>query len=721
MTYSDLKNQIIQSGRSYDMDAIDRAYALAEKSHSGQMRESGEPYIVHPLAVASLLVDLGMDTESVCAALLHDVVEDTDTTLEDIRKQFGEDVAQLVDGVTKLGKIPFSTVEEQQAENLRKLLMAMSKDIRVMIIKLCDRLHNMRTIEAKAEDRRRANAYETMEVYAPIAHRLGMSGIKEELQDRSLAQLDPVGYREAQKVLESSGKGAGFINGVVHDIKERLEQNGITDVQIENRIKSVYSTYRKLFIQNRSVEEIYDIFAIRVIVGTVAECYNVLGVLHDMYRPIPNRFKDYISTPKENGYRSLHTTLIGRDGVPFEVQIRTHEMHIEAEYGIAAHWKYKAGISGKDDLDGRLAWLRQLLESQKDSDDSLDIISDLKRDILPEQVFVFTPKGDVIELPTGATVIDFAYAIHTAVGNRMVGAKVDGRIVPLSYCVKTGEICEIITGAKDKGPSRDWLNIVKTSEARSKIKSWFKKKNRDENIAEGKLAFERDLRRSMINIPADKYDAFVDEIVRRQKLNSADEMFAAIGYGGLLMSRIMPKVKEEYLKLQKTEGPQPEPVVETTTHNHKAQGGVIVEGLDNCLVKFAHCCNPLPGDDIVGFITRGGGVSIHKSGCPNAAAAKKLDGDDAPRWVKVEWADKQAGNFKSTIEIEGSDRVGLIADISSQISSLHVPIYGFNSSLRGDVFVITVVIAVNNTEHLESVITRLRKIKNVQSVRRITA
>ncbi|MDO4567017.1 MAG: bifunctional (p)ppGpp synthetase/guanosine-3',5'-bis(diphosphate) 3'-pyrophosphohydrolase [Oscillospiraceae bacterium] len=716
MKFSELKKQIEGSGRQYDLALIERAHKLAKKSHEGQKRESGEPYITHPVAVASLLVDLGLDTESICAALLHDVVEDTGVDLETIRHDFGEDIAELVDGVTKLGRIPFSSVEEQQAENLRKLLFAMSKDIRVMIIKLCDRLHNMRTIDAKPEMKRRATAYETMEVYAPIAHRLGMSNIKEELEDLSLAELDPIGYGEVSQLLRMRGKGLGFIDSVARDIKERLAQNGIKEVEITSRIKSVYSTYRKLFVQNRSLEEIYDIYALRVIVNTVAECYNALGVLHDMYRPIPNRFKDYISTPKANMYRSLHTTVIGRDAIPFEVQIRTRDMHNNAEYGVAAHWKYKVGISGRDKLEERLAWVRQLLESQKESEDSVDLLLSLKSDLLPEEVYVFTPKGDVIELPAGATVIDFAYAIHSAVGNRMTGAKINGRIVPISYVVKTGEICDIITGARDKGPSRDWLNIVKTGEARSKIRAWFKREKREENIAEGKQLFEKELRHNLISIPPEKYEDFINDLVRRQRLNTAEEMFASIGYGGLLMSRLMPKIREEYQKLQKAAEPAQPETVEVQTAPRKAVEGVIVEGLDNCLVKFARCCNPLPGDDIVGFITRGHGVSIHKRGCTNVEAARRL-GEEALRWVKVSWADNVRDDFKAALEIYCLDRNGLIADISSQLTALHVPIYTFTVNVRGEHCHINTTIGINSKEHLSSVTQRLKKIKDVETIR----
>ena len=539
VVYDDLKHMIAETGRPYDIEMVDKAYKLSEKAHDGQFRRSGEPYICHPLHVAMLLVELGMDSESLAAALMHDVVEDTPIRLEEIKSMFGADVAHMVDGVTKLTKIKFSSVEEQQAENLRKMLMAMSQDVRVMIIKLCDRLHNMRTGDAWPEQKRRDKALETMEVYAPIAHRLGISNIKEELEDRSLRYLDPIGYDRIRELLSENG-GKEFVSSVAEIIRQRLAENGMPEAAMKSRVKSVYGIYRKMFMQNRDFEEIYDVYAVRIILDTVAECYNALGVIHDMYHPLPNRFKDYISTPKPNGYQSLHTTVIGHEGIPFEVQIRTREMDQMAEYGVAAHWKYKAGIQGnsRDKLEERLAWVRQLLESQRESEDAGSLLQDIKGDLLPEEVFAFTPKGDVINLPAGATVIDFAYAIHSAVGNRMIGAKVDSRIVPIDHKVVTGEIIEILTGPADKGPSRDWLKIVTTSEARNKIRNWFKKERREENIQEGRAVLERELRRNLINISDNKWDDFMAEIARRQRLNSADELYAALGYGGLQLSLI---------------------------------------------------------------------------------------------------------------------------------------------------------------------------------------
>ncbi|MBD5093633.1 MAG: bifunctional (p)ppGpp synthetase/guanosine-3',5'-bis(diphosphate) 3'-pyrophosphohydrolase [Subdoligranulum sp.] len=715
-TYADLKQAIVDSGRPYDHDAIERAYLMAEKAHAGQKRLSGELYVSHPIAVACLVVDLGLDTNSVIAALLHDVVEDTDITSDDVRAAFGSDVALLVDGVTKLTQMTFSSVEEQQAENLRKMLLAMSHDVRVMLIKLCDRLHNMRTGDGWPEQKRRDKALETMEVYAPIAHRLGMSNVKEELEDRSLRYLDPVGYQDINDALTKNGAADSFIAGIAEKIRERLAELGMGDCTIKKRVKSVYGIYRKMYMQNRSFEEIYDVYAVRIILNTVGECYNALGVIHDMYHPIPSRFKDYISTPKPNLYKSLHTTVIGHEGIPFEVQIRTWEMDQTAEYGVAAHWKYKAGVSAKDKLDDRIAWVRQLLESQRESDDAGDLLHEIKSELLPEDVFAFTPRGDVINLPAGATAIDFAYAIHSAVGNRMVGAKANGRIVPIDHKVATGEIIEVITGPQDKGPSRDWLNIVATSEARNKIRNWFKKERKEENIAEGKAALEKELRRNLVTIPAEKYDAFMADLARRQRLNTPEELYAAIGYGGLQLSRLMIKIKDEYARLLKEKDPAE--VLSVPIKKHKASEGVIVEGLDNCVVKFAKCCNPLPGDDIIGFITRGFGVSIHKRSCPNASSG--LLGEEAPRWVSARWADSVKESFKSSLEISAMDRDGLMADVAVLIAEMHLPCYAISArQLPDGRATMTLTIGVNNTEHLNTVISRLRKIKSITNINRV--
>ena len=716
ITWEKLVEAIHASGKAYNMEMIEKAYDLANEAHKGVCRRSGEPYICHPLAVARLVLDLGMDTESIAAALLHDVVEDTPTTLDDLKAAFGEEVALLVDGVTKLTKIQFSNIEELQAENLRKMLLAMSRDVRVMIIKLCDRLHNMRTGDAWPEQKRRDKARETMEVYAPIANRLGILNVKEELEDRSLHYLDPVGYNEISKML-SERAGEEFLAGVSGVIERRLEESGIEGATIKRRVKSIYGIYRKTIMQNKSFDEIYDIYAVRIILDTLAECYSTLGLIHDMYHPLPNRFKDYISTPKPNGYQSLHTTVIGHEGIPFEVQIRTRKMDEQAEYGVAAHWKYKEGLDGHDKLDERLAWVSQLLENQRVSEDSGNLLHDLKSDLLPEEVFAFTPKGDVINLPAGATCIDFAYAIHSAVGNRMVGCKVNNRMVPIDHIVSTGEIIEVILGPADKGPSRDWLKIVRTSEAKSKIRNWFKKMRREENIQQGRDALARELRREMIIIPDDQLDEFINSCCRRLRQNNAEELYAAIGYGGITIANCLPKLKEEWQK-RKSEEDKSEQLAKVDLSRVHATDGVVVEGFDNTPIKFAKCCSPLPGDPIVGFITRGFGVSIHKQSCVNAIASMK-DPTNAPRWVKAYWADSVKDSYKAGLEIVALDRNELLRDVLSALADIRVPIYTMNArQVENNCAVVSLTIGINNTEHLNRVVARLSKIKDVLKVTR---
>ena len=716
ITWEKLVEAIHASGKAYNMEMIKKAYDLANEAHKGVCRRSGEPYICHPLAVARLVLDLGMDTESIAAALLHDVVEDTPTTLDDLKAAFGEEVALLVDGVTKLTKIQFSNIEELQAENLRKMLLAMSRDVRVMIIKLCDRLHNMRTGDAWPEQKRRDKARETMEVYAPIANRLGILNVKEELEDRSLHYLDPVGYNEISKML-SERAGEEFLAGVSGVIERRLEESGIEGATIKRRVKSIYGIYRKTIMQNKSFDEIYDIYAVRIILDTLAECYSTLGLIHDMYHPLPNRFKDYISTPKPNGYQSLHTTVIGHEGIPFEVQIRTRKMDEQAEYGVAAHWKYKEGLDGHDKLDERLAWVSQLLENQRVSEDSGNLLHDLKSDLLPEEVFAFTPKGDVINLPAGATCIDFAYAIHSAVGNRMVGCKVNNRMVPIDHIVSTGEIIEVILGSADKGPSRDWLKIVRTSEAKSKIRNWFKKMRREENIQEGRDTLARELRREMIFIPDDELDEFIGSCCRRLRQNNAEELYAAVGYGGITIANCLPKLKEEWQK-RKSEEDKNEQLAKVDLSKVHATDGVVVEGFDNTPIKFAKCCSPLPGDPIVGFITRGFGVSIHKQSCVNAIASMK-DPTNAPRWVKAYWADSVKDSYKAGLEIIALDRNELLRDVLAALADIRVPIYTMNArQVENNCAVVSLTIGINNTEHLNRVVARLSKIKDVLKVTR---
>ena len=719
-TIDDLMQAIKESGRSYDTDRIMAAYQVAKEAHKDQRRRSGEPYISHPVAVAIILVGLGMDTETLVAALLHDVVEDTATTGESIEKQFGEDVALMVNGVTKLGQVPFSTREEQQAENVRKMLLAMAQDVRVIIIKLADRLHNMRTLESMPPQKQRDKSLETMEVYAPLAHRLGLKLVKEELEDTALRFLDPAAYSEieSQLILRKDERDK-FLSMIRERLTERLNAEGM-HFYLESRVKSIYGIYRKVYIQGRDFDEIFDVYALRVIVDTVNECYNVLGVVHDMFRPIPNRFKDYISTPKANMYQSLHTTVLDKEGIPFEIQIRTWDMHYIAEYGVAAHWKYKAGLSGKDSLEEKLAWVRQLLEAKQESDDVEDIVRTIKTDIAPEEVFVFTPKGDVISLPSGSTIIDFAYAIHSAVGNRMMGAKVDGRIMPIDTVVKTGMIIEIITG-NTKGPNRDWLKVVKTSEARNKIRAWFKKEKREENIAAGREELEKEFRRSSISLTEQQEEEFLAYLAEKQQMKNVDDFLAAIGYGGISLAKIAPRIKTDYVKMFRTSEAEKaaQALPKLVQKKSKVSSGVIVEGLDSCLVKFAQCCNPLPGDEIIGFITRGSGVSIHKLDCPNVINSMK-DPEQQSRWVAAEWADTtQREVFKSSIELLARDRGLLLAEVSITLNNMHVPLHALQArELKDGMTSVTLTLGTVNVEQLTNIMSNLRKIDGVVEVKR---
>lgn len=707
---------------AYDFNAIDEAYGIADAMHKGQLRKSGDEYITHPLAVAIILAKLGMDTESIVAALLHDVVEDTEMDIETVRKKFGANVALLVDGVTKLGKIPFSSREEQQAENIRKMLIAMAQDVRVIIIKLADRLHNMRTLDFMPEQKRRDKALETMEVYAPIAHRLGIRQIKEELEDISLRYLDPVAYADLVSLLSTdNNERNNFLESIKEKISERLQPK-YKDVNIEGRLKSVYGIYRKVYMQSRAFDEIYDIYAFRVIVKTINECYNILGEIHDMFRPLPNRFKDYISTPKPNMYQSLHTTVI-EEAVPFEVQIRTWEMHHTAEFGIAAHWKYKAGIEGKDSLEEKIAWVRQLLETQKDTVDAQELLGSIKSDLATDEVYVLTPKGDVIALPAGSTVIDFAYAIHSEVGNRMIGAKIDGRMVSLDTKVQTSMIVSILTtNAAGHGPSRDWIGLVKTASTRNKIRSWFKRERRDENIARGKTDFEREFKRNNLSLSAENLPEFLNKIAKGQHFNSTDDFYAAIGYGGVSLSKVMPRIKEAYMRFYKTSNEdelRKQLEKSAAARPKKSSGGVIVEGLDSCLVKFSKCCNPLPGDDIVGYITRGFGVSIHKRDCVNVISSID-DPNHRDRWVKCEWAEKTTGEiFKSTVDIYGKDRPGFLVDVSIALNNMRLPVYSLIAKEQpDDSAAIQITFGISDLAQLQHIMASLKKISGVSNVER---
>lgn len=720
--FSELELLMKNQGGNYDYDLVRRAFECCVSAHKGQLRVSSEEFYLHPFNVAKIVVSLGMDTQSIAAALLHDTVEDTFITLEEIKQEYGDEVALIVDGVTKLGKISYSSKEQQQSENLRKMLMAMAKDIRVIIIKLADRLHNMRTIDAVPDYKQREKSLETLEVFAPIAHRLGIRHIKEELEDLSIKHLDPVAYGEIEDLLTHRKDQR---ERILKDIKEKIAQR-ISEimpnikVSIQARVKSIHGIYRKMYIQGKDFDEIYDIYALRIITDTMPDCYNILGLMHDLFRPLPGRFKDYISMPKPNRYQSLHTTVVGRDAVPFEIQIRTHEMHHTAEYGIAAHWKYKEGISSNDEkMENQLAWIRQILESQTDSGDSTDLISTIKVDLAQEDVFAVTPKGDVINLPAGATVIDFAFAIHSAIGVKMVGAKVDGKIVPITHVIKTGEIIDILTTNQvGHGPSRDWLKIAVTNQARAKIRSWFKRERRAENIESGRDEVESEFRRNAITLPDDEMEKFIESIAKKQKLESAEDFYAAIGYGGIFLSKIMPRIKDEYNKLVKVA--KPEPVEIKPIRESSSSDGVIVDGMSDCLIRFSKCCAPLPGDEIIGFITRGHGVSIHKRDCNNVPI-DILSAAEPGRWINASWsATSRRTSFISTLRISGIDRDGLLADVTVMLYNMHVSLHAVNARPTKDGnSVILVTLSAENVEHLKSIINHVEKIHGVFSVERI--
>ncbi len=716
--------KILTDDKQYDLSKIITAYEFANKAHTGQKRSSGQDYIVHPLAVSYILLELGMDTDTICAAMLHDVVEDTPVTLDEVRKRFGQDVAMLVDGVTKLNKIPIFNREEQQAENVRKILLAMSQDIRVMIIKLCDRLHNMRTLKFRPYDKQRGTALETMNIYAPIAHRLGIRAVKEELEDLSFHYLDPYAYKEVESILENKKEEReAFIVTIQNRISQRFREEDFTEPpQIDGRVKSVYGIYKKIFINHKNIDEIYDKYAVRIIVTTVSECYNVLGLIHDMFRPLPNRFKDYISTPKSNMYQSLHTTVLGKEGIPFEVQIRTWDMHETAEYGIAAHWKYKEGIQGKDKMEQRLAWVRQVIEAQQTSDDVEEIVRIIKNDLAPEDIVVMTPKGSSISLPIDSTAIDFAYKIHTEIGHKTTGAKVDGKIVPLDYKLQTGQICEILTSKDpDKGPNRAWLEIVKTNEAKAKIRSWFKKERREENIVQGKAMLEREFKRHRINIAEELYEEFLSDDFKRHNCSTLEDFYASIGYGGTLLSKIIPRLKDKYQKLyapsveeteKKTSVVQPKP--------SSRKNSIILDQIEDCVVKFAQCCNPLPGDDIVGFITRGHGISVHTTKCTNyKSVIQRNVPEELERWCDIQWSENSDAQLQTSFEVTATDRVGLVFDITAVLTEARIPIIHSASRIlknRNALFEATITIA--GTEQLRNLFEKLRKIKGVISVDR---
>ena len=719
-----------ESERNYDIEKITEAYYYADKLHEGQMRLSGEPYISHPIAVAKIVAELGLDTDSICAALLHDTVEDCSekTSLEVLAKMFGKDVAMLVDGLTKIIQVQVADKEEAHIENIRKMLLAMNKDIRVIFIKLCDRLHNMRTLSAKKEDRQRAIALETMYIYAPLAHRLGIQRIKQELENISLFYLDNVGYEEVHAEIEKKyGRSRSFIEEAKEQLSEKLVENNIS-FHLEGRVKSVYSLYRKMYTSNKAFDEIYDFYAVRIIVETELECYTSLGLVHEMFKSIPGRFKDYISTPKPNLYRSLHTTVIGNSGIPFEVQIRTRQMHAEAEYGIAAHWKYKSGEKAGANIDEKLRWISQLLESDENTRDPDEFIHSFKTDIFHDETFVFTPKGDVISLPLGSTVIDFAYAIHSAVGNKMTGAKVNGVIVPIDRIPGNGDIIEIITSQSSKGPSRDWLKIVKTGQARSKIRQWFKKEKRAENIQVGKAEVDREIKRYSKALSEAEITDIITNIAKKVGINTADDFYNTIGFGGISLQRFVPKIKDEIEKRTAQDTPAPTPESELSmiklaqvNKRMRNSGGIIIDGEAGCQVKFAKCCNPLPGDRIVGFVTRGFGVSVHKADCPNVIQSRGNE-ENLSRWVRAEWdiaENAQPALYEAMIQITAEDGIGILAGISVALADMKVSISQVNTlpSKNGE-NVINIVVGCKNVSHYESIVSRLRSVPKVLSVTR---
>ena len=722
---SDLTHKILETDKQYDLSKIVSAYQFAKQAHGSQTRSSGEPYIIHPLSVAMILVDLGMDTDTICVGLLHDVVEDTEYTLDDIRKKFGQDVAVLVDGVTKLNRIPIFDKEQQQAENVRKILLAMSHDIRVMIIKLADRIHNMRTLCFLPPAKQRRIALETMNVYAPIAHRLGIRTVKEELEDLSFYYLDSFAYAEIEHIMEiKKDEREAFIGSIKERIRKRLAQEHFAkEPIIEGRVKSIYGIYKKVYMGHKSMDQIFDKYAVRVIVSTVAECYMVLGIVHDMFRPLPNRFKDYISTPKSNMYQSLHTTVLGRESIPFEIQIRTWDMHVSAEYGIAAHWKYKEGIQGKDKMEERLAWVRKVIEAQQTSDDVEEIVRAIKNDLSPEDIVVMTPRGDSISLPVDSTVIDFAYRIHTQIGHKTIGGKVDGKMVPLDYELKTGEICEVLT-SKDpnKGPNRAWLGIVKTNEAKSKIRSWFKKECREENITTGRASLEQEFKRCHINLPESEWAEFLADDLKRHNCDTVEDFYASIGYGGITLSKIMPRLKEVYVKTHGADEEKESAVtVPTKELSPQKKSCIILDKINDCAFKFSQCCNPLPGEEIVGFVTRGLGISVHSVNCVNyQAALKRNDPEEMARWLPVRWSENTStALIPTSIEVVASDRVGLVFDITKILSESHILIVHSSSrNLRNGNAIFEASVQVAGADQLKSIMDKLRKIQGVISVER---
>ncbi len=715
--YDSLMKTLARYSPQADLNAIKQAVEFADNKHRNQKRKDGSPYIIHPLAVAEIVAETGLDTDAILGAILHDCIEDTDTSHDDIARLFGSTVAELVEGVTKLTRVEYSTLEQQQMENLRKMFMAMSKDIRVVLIKICDRLHNTRTMQFQTPAKQISKSRETMDIYAPLAHRLGMQKIKWELEDTSLKYLDPEGYADIMAYLALHQEEADeFMKTIQSKIMTRLSSVGIHGT-IYGRIKHVYSIYRKMQAQDKKIEELYDLYAFRVIVDSISDCYNVLGHVHDLFNLVPGRFKDYISTHKPNLYQSLHTTVIGQQGVPFEVQIRTWEMHQTAEYGVAAHWKYKQGVKGGDEK--QFEWVRRLLESQQEENDAEDYIHSLKIDMFDDEVFVFTPKGNVMSLPAGSTPIDFAYAIHSGVGNAMVGAKVNNRIAPFDQPLHNGDIVEILTSKTAKGPSRDWLKICNSNQARTKIRQWFKKEKREENVAHGKVSFEGELRRAGFQ-PSLLTDSELQPVLlKKLSFDNYEDMYAAIGYGGLTAAKALGRIREELLKATRQQQPavkEPIKVVDAPAKpEHHKSTGIIVEDIEHCMVKLSRCCTPVPGDDIIGFVTRGYGVSIHRKDCRNAADTQS----QPDRWVPVIWASGSGSAFSTTFEIDALDRNGVWLDIATVLSNAKVRVTELNGrEMPSGKARIIATFEVRDVQELESIRRKIHQIHGVTEVRR---
>ncbi len=710
--------------KEQDLIRIQEAYDFAEQAHHGQVRKSGEPYILHPVAVADILVDMQMDVLSIIAALLHDVVEDTTVDLQTVRAKFGETCAMLVDGLTKLEKIQFRSKEEQQNENYRKMFVAMAQDIRVILIKLADRLHNMRTLKFQSEEAQRRIAYETLEIFCPIAHRLGISAIKWEMEDIALRYLNPQQYyRIANLMKKKRAEREQFIHDVISRITEKLEEMGI-EGDISGRPKHLYSIYKKMTDRNKQFTEIYDLLAIRIIVDNIKDCYATLGIIHTLWKPMPGRFKDYIAMPKANMYQSLHTTVIGPNGEPTEVQIRTWEMHRTSEYGIAAHWAYKEGsLVPGGNFEDKMSWFREILELQHEARDASEFMESLKMDFFADLVFVFTPSGEVIELPAGSVPLDFAYRIHTEVGNRTIGAKLNGRIVPLDHKLKTGDIVEILTSKHSYGPSQDWVKIAQSSHARSKIRQWFKKERREENVAKGKDMLERELKRLGLEPSAWLQDDKLLEAAAKFAFNDIEDMMSAIGFGGITAAQICTKLTEKMRKeaelanqLELTSE-----VKEIKSHGNRKtrpNQGVTVKGIDNLLVRFARCCNPVPGDSIVGYITRGRGVSVHRMDCQNIPFGEQ--GEEGERVIEVEWEGSIEANYSVDIEITGGDRRGLLNEVLQAVSESKTNISAVTGrTVKNKMALIHITVLIRNIEHLNAVVEKIKRVQEIYSVQRI--